>query len=494
MAKCRPPAGRAPRRAGRSGRRAPAARPRARRRRRRPPGAPPPAEPRRRRRPDPPRRRSRPPQSHVRPARRWSRDPLGGRKPTLPPRGWRLQSAEMGTKLAIGGGLAALVLSGVVLVWADQPAATPPADPQKDLLAKADAIAAKVSAQRGLKVKRKIERGVMGKDQIRARILARVDQEYSAAELAAEELAMKRMGMLPADADYKKIVIDLLTDQIAGFYDPWERRLYIANWNTTGIAVMDDAVMAHEIDHALQDQHFNLRTFMTADAKNADATSARQALVEGDGMALMIEYVMGAAAGGADASALIWSNNMAVDQMKKMARTSMGSMATAPLILREGLIFPYLGGLEFIAHVRKTKPWKAVDAVYKKPPLSTEHILHPAIYDAYERPDVVTANTPAALAGWKLTYQNVSGELGLSLFLRQHKVPSGADSKLPGPGKTELAAAGWGGDRLAIYASPTGKAADAVGVQYTSWDSEPDAIEFFDALADALPTLSASKS
>jgi hypothetical protein len=403
----------------------------------------------------------------------------------------------MGTKLALGGGLAALVLSGVVLVWADQPAAPPPADPQKDLLAKADAIAVKVSAQRGLKVKRKIERGVMTKDQIRTRILARVDQEYSPAELAAEELAMKRMGMLPADADYKKIVIDLLTDQIAGFYDPWERRLYIANWNATGITMMDDAVMAHEIDHALQDQHFNLRTFMTADAKNADATSARQALVEGDGMALMIEYVMGAAAGGGNAAALIWSNNMAVEQMKKMARSSMGSMATAPLILREGLIFPYLGGLEFIAHHRKTKPWKGIDAIYKKPPLSTEHILHPAIYDAYEKPDVITANTPAALAGWKLTYQNVSGELGLSLFLRQHKVPSAADAKVtgPGPGKAELATAGWGGDRLVIYAPPTGgKAADALGVQYTSWDSEPDAIEFFDALADALPTLSGSKA
>src|SRR5262245_16802136 len=227
----------------------------------------------------------------------------------------------MGSKTALVGVLGALVAAGVMISWA-QPAARPqpappppPADAQKDLLAKADAIAVKVSAARGLKVKRKIERGVMGKDQIRTRILARVDQEYSPAELAAEELAMKRMGMLPADADYKKIVIDLLTDQIAGFYDPWERRLYIANWNTTGIEMMDDAVMAHEIDHALQDQHFNLRTFMTAEAKNADATSARQALVEGDGMALMLEYVIGGAAN-KDAAAQLWSNSLAVDQMK----------------------------------------------------------------------------------------------------------------------------------------------------------------------------------
>jgi hypothetical protein len=411
----------------------------------------------------------------------------------------------MGTKSALLGGLGALVAAGMVLAWADPPSpapATPPADRQKDLLARADAIAAKVSATRGLKARRKIERGVMSKDQIRARILARVDQEYSPGELAAEELAMKRMGMLAPDADYKKIVIDLLTDQIAGFYDPWERRLYIANWNATGVAMMDDAVMAHEIDHALQDQNFNLRAFMTADAKNADATSARQALVEGDGMALMLEYVLTAAAPSGskmDLAALMWSNDAAIQQMKQMAALNLGSMASAPLILREGLLFPYLGGLEFIAHVRKTQPWKAVDAIFKKPPLSTEHILHPAVYDAYQRPDVITpaAAPPAALAGWKLAYQNVTGELGVDLFLRQHGVPSSAGQTGLGarsPGKAELASTGWGGDRLVVFTPPGAagppRSADCVAVQYTAWDSDADAIEYFDALADALPSLS----
>jgi hypothetical protein len=418
----------------------------------------------------------------------------------------------MGTKTALLGGLGAVVVAGVVLAWADQPPApaSQPADAQKDLLAKADAIAAKVSATRGLKVVRKIERGVMAKDQIRARILARVDQEYAPGDLAAEELAMKRMGMLPADADYKKIVIDLLTDQIAGFYDPWERRLYIANWNTTGLAMMDDAVMAHEIDHALQDQHFNLRTFMTAEAKNADATSARQALVEGDGMALMLEYVLTAAqpAGSKmDVAALMWANDAAVRQMKQMAALNLGSLGNAPLILREGLMFPYLGGLEFVAHVRKTQPWKGVDAVFKKPPLSTEHIMHPAVYDAYERPDVISpaGAPPAALAGWKQSYQNVTGELGLGLFLRQHGVPSsagggGIGSTPSAPGKAELAATGWGGDRLVVFTPPAApgaaapKVADCVAVQYTAWDSEADAIEYFDALADALPSLSGIKA
>src|SRR3970040_1175755 len=133
-----------------------------------------------------------------------------------------------------------------------------------------------------------------------------------------------------------------------------------------------------------------------------------------------------------------------------MAAANLGTLGTAPLLLREGLLFPYVGGLAFVAHVRKTQPWKAVDAVYKKPPLSTEHILHPASYDRYERPDTITATPPAALPGWTIAYQNVSGELGLGIFLRQHGVPSTTSAAgAQGPGKAELAGSGWGGGGLA---------------------------------------------
>jgi len=395
------------------------------------------------------------------------------------------------TRLALVAAAGAVAAAGVLA--SAQPADS--ADSQQDRLAKADAIAARVSQTRGLSITRKIDRGVMSKAEIRARLLSRIDQEYKPEELAAEELAMKRMGMLPPDADYKKLVIDLLSDQIAGFYDPWERRLFIANWNTTGVAMMDDAVMAHEIDHALQDQHFNLRKFMTADAKNADATTARQALVEGDGMALMVEYLGTQSAPPAEAAkiaGLLWASDAVVQNMKQLAAANMGGLAQAPLVLREGLVFPYTGGLEFVAHLRKTQPWSAVDAAFRKPPLATEQIMHPAKYDAYERPDQVTASTPAALRGWKLAYQNVSGELGVLMFLRQHGV---ASQPADGSGRADLAAAGWGGDRLAVFTPPGGgKAADAVGVFYTVWDHEADAIEFFAAAADAVPVLAGTKA
>jgi hypothetical protein len=164
------------------------------------------------------------------------------------------------------------------------------------------------------------------------------------------------------------------------------------------------------------------------------------------------------------------------------------TLGNVPLVIKEGLVFPYSAGLRFVAEVRKTRPWKAVDEIYRKPPLSSEHIIHPHTYARYERPVAVGAGAPAALRAHKKRYDNVLGQFGLSIFLRQHKV------SLP---IANLAAAGWGGDRLTVYSPASGagasdrSGASAVAVLYTVWDSEVDAIEFFGAVEDALPSIAA---
>ena len=351
------------------------------------------------------------------------------------------------------------------------------ADKESQLLTTADAIAKKVASLRGLKLKKSIQRGVMDKRQIKKRLLKRIDQEYTPAEIAAEEIAMKRLGLLPADADYLDIVVKLLTDQIAGFYDPWEQQLYIASWGGLG----GDMLLAHEIDHALQDQHFDLRKFMKEERDNADAMVARQALVEGDGTAVMIEFTM-------DDKGLAapWGQS---EFLETIAQTtaSMGGMVDAPLALKKGLLFPYMRGLVFVGHYLRHNSWRRIDKMYKKPPLSTEHILHPDKFDAYEKPVEVKSAALPTLKGYKLAYDNVSGELGMSILFEQH----GA-----GEDKAAEAAAGWGGDRLVIYTPPghKGKVGGTVGVSYSVWDETADAIEFFEALSDAMPSLAGGKS
>jgi hypothetical protein len=349
-----------------------------------------------------------------------------------------------------------------------------------ELEKQADVIAADVAKLRGLKIKHKIARGVMNKSQIRKRLVKRMAQEYTQEELDAEELSLKRMGLLAANVDYQKLVLDLLTDQIAGFYDPWERRLYIAAWPMMG----KEVAMAHEIDHALQDQHFDLKKFMAADKNNGDATVARQALVEGDGTALMIEYVY--ATSGLAGSP--WANDTFVNMMASSmtGASGGGALAKAPLFLREGLIFPYVGGLAFVAHFRKLHTWKRIDRMFKKPPLSTEQILHPKKYENGELPDSISIRPVAALSAYEKVYDNVFGELGIDVFLREHKVVAA---------RSAVAAAGWGGDRLVVYtpANHDGAVAGTIAIHYVVMDQEIDAVEYFEALEDGLRSLAGGK-
>jgi hypothetical protein len=378
------------------------------------------------------------------------------------------------------------------------PAPGPRVEPQRarpdrsqTLLDKADAITAQVSKLRGLARKRPIQRGVMQKHEIEQRLLARIDEEYTPEELATEELAMKRLGLIPAGIDYKKLVVDLLTDQIAGFYDPIEGELYIAGWQDMGMgAAGDDMVMSHEITHALQDQHFDLRSFMKPDKQNGDGSVARQALVEGDGTALMIEHMLAGIK-----QPPPWDQPGILDMMAPLMSTGMadGKLAEVPLVLRESLIFPYLAGLTFVVHFRKSHPWARIDEIYRKPPLSTEHILHPDKYDVYEKPVRVTPVELPSLPGHRLAYHDVTGELGLSLFLLQHTVPEAKRTNPPKAlrKKTSQAGAGWGGDRLAIYTPPDhdGSLRGVVAVVYSVWDQPADAVEYFDVLSDAMPAI-----
>jgi len=344
----------------------------------------------------------------------------------------------------------------------------------KKLLANAGKVATDVAKLRGLAIRQPIKRGVMNREQLKERLLKRVEQDYSPEEIAAEQLLLKRFGLLAEKDDYLKIVIALLTEQIAGFYDPWDRQLYLANFQLIG----GDVLMAHEIDHALQDQHFNLRKFMGKGQNNNDGTAARQALVEGDGMAIMIEFMLAGLG-----QAAPWGNDAVVKAIStQMAGASgFGSFDRAPLFLKEGLLFPYLSGLKFVAHFRKTHPWKDIDRIYAKPPLSSEHILHPTLYESYERPDEVSAGAVASLPGAKLVHHDVHGELGLMVWLMQHGVARP---------RAELAAAGWGGDRAAVLASSgLVEVGASVGISKSVWDDEADAIEFFEAAVDALGKL-----
>ena len=375
--------------------------------------------------------------------------------------------------------LATLVVAGVGGVAAAGPApaiaveTTVPSTLDK-LLARTDAVAHEVAKIRGLPLKHAIPNEVVDKDALRARLLVMASDGKTVAETAAEGLALERWGMIPPGTDYGKLVIDLLTDQIAGYYDPETKKLTISK-SAGDDASWAEMVLAHELDHGLQDQSFDLKKFEDLPDTEGDAALARHALVEGDGIALMIEVMLVR-----NHAPIPWGNPEIADAIAKTMATPGGgdSLDKAPLALREAMIFPYREGFSFVAALRQKQPWSAVDAAFVRPPRSTEQIIHPERYQADDLPIPIAIAVPAALADRAIAESTVWGELGFDLWLRSHGVDAGMAAQ---------AAAGWGGDRAVVLAR-AGDAAPthAVGISRSEWDSEPDAIEAFEASGHAL--------
>jgi hypothetical protein len=343
------------------------------------------------------------------------------------------------------------------------------------LLRRIDAVAKEVARIRGLPLKRPIPNEVVGREELRARLIKMAADDKTAAESAAEGFALERWGMIPPGTDYQALLLDLLTEQIAGYYDPETKTLTISQsaGDDPGWAEM---VLAHELDHGLQDQTFDLHRFEDLPSSEGDAAMARRALVEGDGIALMIEVMITR-----NKSKVDWANpGIAAAIEKGMSAPGNGNdnLDKAPLAIREAMIFPYRAGFGFIAALRRRQPWSAVDAAFARPPRSTEQIIHPERYFAGDQPVPVLATTTAALSGYSIVHSTVWGELGFGLWLRSHGIDElGA----------EEAAAGWGGDRVIVLARPGDKRVTrAVGIARTEWDSEADAIEAAEAAGKAL--------
>jgi hypothetical protein len=347
------------------------------------------------------------------------------------------------------------------------PAAPPtkPAAPHDALLSAVDEITTQVVAIRGLPLKSPFKRGVLSREEIGRRLKERISKEYTPEEVQIESGVLKRMGLLPIGADYEKLLFDLLTEQVAGFYDPYTQTLYVADWLPLE---MQRPALAHEIEHALQDQHFDLKRFSQPLKEDGDRQLARASLIEGDGTALMLEFV--ARSMGLDLGQMPEMISRLGKQMMQMTMGATPAFQQAPPVLRETLVFPYAAGLDYVESMRIGHPWSRIDEVFRRPPESTEQVLHPDKYHGREAPVPITPAPIAALGGRKELKRDVLGEMAFKIWFA---------SKLPEEA-AERAAAGWGGDRLVAYAGAADGSPEAtlpILVSLSVWDSERDARE-----------------
>jgi hypothetical protein len=315
------------------------------------------------------------------------------------------------------------------------------------------------SELRKLSILKQVKSSALSRAEIEQALIKNLDESETPEETHNSEIALKKLGLAPADFQLRPFIIKLLTEQVAGYYDPKTQEFYLADWiDIDG----QKPVMAHELTHALQDQHFNLRRFEHWPKHDSDAELSVHSLIEGDASYLMLQYVTK-------------SPTRQIAFMKSMMTGGAGSteqLDKAPRVLRETLMFPYFQGMNWVAQVYKRGGWDAVSAAYTKLPKSTTQILHPEKYFAGEEPKKVTIRDISASLGkgWREADNDVEGEWGFYLLLDEYLQSSDVSKK---------AAEGWGGDRYALFLGP--KESDVLMAEKTAWDTEADAREFFDA-------------
>jgi hypothetical protein len=348
-----------------------------------------------------------------------------------------------------------------------------------DLIAQVDEVVAQVPPLRGLEPIADVPYREITPRQFRRELRRQFDAENPPEQVAAEEAFMKRLGLLPPDVDLRQLVLQLYQSQVAAFYDPDTGTMTLIR-RDDGFGPADRLIIAHEYDHALQDQHWDLDAVTVRDSTQGDRALAHLALIEGDATALMLDWALAGNIAPEDLAGLEGS----------LSPADQALLDSMPPILRRQLELPYLEGLVFVTQLRSQGDWEAVNAAWEQLPASTEQILHPEKYPSERPVRVRLPDVAAALgAGWSAATEQTMGEAQIGVWVADGLPGDPAIAGLPATLPNAEAAAGWGGDRLVSLDGPDGSWAV---VWQAAWDSEVDADEFTAAADAAMADLGGS--
>ena len=337
---------------------------------------------------------------------------------------------------------------------------------------------------RGLEARRPVPAGTLAEPELRRKITEDIAKEITPGEIRAIESGAKAFGLIPESLSLTSYLPGLLASQVAGFYDP--DRDYMALVRRDGNGTMptmpegqdaEDVVIVHELTHALQDQHFNLQDFENADPMS-DASTARAALAEGDATLTMLSYVAGASVetvpGMGEALSRAFGASARLEGSGMADLPGGDELSKAPAWIRDSLLFSYVHGFTFCLDVRRAGGQKLLDHAFTTdPPRSSEQILHPEKWHG-RRDDPIVLSWPDLadlLPGWTQVSAGEAGEATIRTLLR------GTSRDRRQARQADIAAAGWGGDRFAVYE----KGGRRLLVWWTEWDSEADARELLKA-------------
>jgi hypothetical protein len=311
---------------------------------------------------------------------------------------------------------------------------------------------------RGLQPTTTVSSDMLSPAQLRERVEQDFLADYTEEEARRDTLLLSLLGLIDPELDLPSLYVDLLSEQVAGYYDSQEDEMIVVCGN--GFGGVEVFTYVHEYVHALQDQAYDLEAGLKFNEEECDLDGERcfalKALIEGDASLIQEQ----------------WLRTYADAEILESLLTSLGDLespvlSSAPEYIQAELMFPYLSGLSFVHALYLEGGWAAVDAAYQNPPLSSEQILHPERYprDAPIKlkppPDIKTSED-----GWELTSQDVLGEWATEQVLLSYLSEEAA----------QKGAGGWGGDLIFLLENPGGD--ESAAVLISQWDTMRDAYEF----------------
>ena len=330
----------------------------------------------------------------------------------------------------------------------------------------------RVHAIRGLEPMHPVVPKFISSNALRDRLLEAERQREE--DVQREQAIASMLGLIPEDLDLFQLGLDLVDEPFqlgvgrAASYDRTTRELYIRD-DLAETASFDDFGIFDEFEilvgytMALLEQHFDVAGLGIRAESDPDRRAAIEALVIGDANTVGQEYM---------------SAHITPDRFAAAAPPKRGpAIENAPEFVRQRALFAPQGGTNFIAALRKTGQWEAMQLVYKNPPVSTEQIIHPEKYLGGDEPVVVTLPDLAGALGpgWVEKHNGVIGESFLRAYLAQLS-------------KTDFgeAAAGWGGDRFSLWERATGEgpSGERALVALFVWDTVGDARQFFELVSE----------
>jgi hypothetical protein len=338
----------------------------------------------------------------------------------------------------------------------------PPAGPSEELARLVDSMVPSVQKAAGFRFRSPPRSAVRSRDQVRAYVLHKLDEELPAEKARGLQATYRLLGLLPDSLDLRTLLLDLFAEQIVGFYEPDSAMLFV-------VANSDPALLrltiSHELVHALQHQYLPLDSIMRQTGDN-DRLLAAQSVLEGQAMLVGMQVMV--------PDQNLFAMPEFWETYREQFRTQQAAMpvySKAPRILRESIIFPYLAGADFLrwwqgSELRDTIPYGP------RMPVSTEQILHPYRYGRGDQPIPLRFTAPEP----HVLYEDVMGEFDMRVLA--------ADLAHAGPAAeiTTPLALGWGGDRFRVYETPAGPAM----VWYILWDDAAARFRFLSGTGQRL--------